>query len=126
MPAVARCLPVLLFAVSVMGHGAVTEPPPRPLGPAYVAACGQEIRDADDKVGSVSFSGAASTRLTFSLRGTLRIWEMEQLPHDPKSCDLWLCKGRQFADSQAKNTIQQYKAGQEFGMKIQIQAVRLP
>ena len=51
MPAFARCLPLLLFAVSVLGHGAVLEPPRRPGGPGRVEACGQAIEDADDSVG---------------------------------------------------------------------------
>ena len=51
MHAVARYLPLLLVAVSVMGHGAVIDPPRRPGGPGRVEACGQAIEDADDKVG---------------------------------------------------------------------------
>ena len=73
-------------------------------------------------------SGKTCPRLPFAVlilgcSGTQRISALKDLPHDNSRCNVDLCKGTQFSDAQAKNTVQEYTAGQEFSMTVDIRAV---
>ncbi|KAF2867526.1 hypothetical protein BDV95DRAFT_598178 [Massariosphaeria phaeospora] len=87
-----------------LSHGLITTPPSRPAGPSLVANCGAGVNTAITQ-DNTSY--------------------VEQLPrlaaadkaYNPAKCNLWLCKGLQFADNPAAN-IQTWRAGQTVPLKI--------
>lgn len=95
------------LAATVTSHGLITKPTPRGPGAASLAACG--------------------TAVTNNIKGDLTS-HVEGLPEASRNdktfkadaCNLWLCRGLQFADNTAN--VQAYTAGQtvHFDVKITI------
>jgi hypothetical protein len=95
------------LAAHASAHGLVREPATRAPGQATEAACGKimaEFYRADN----TSYPEA----LLRANPGGLKA------PYDPKNCNLWLCKGYQFADNTAK--VQSYTAGQVVDVDVWI------
>ncbi|KAG4427932.1 hypothetical protein IFR05_016588 [Cadophora sp. M221] len=86
----------LLTAVSA--HGAIVTPTPRSAGEAMKAACGTQVyyNQASDSFGNI--------------QGELQV-AASQSDYDAAACNIWQCKGYQFADVDAAN-IQSWTAGQ--------------
>jgi len=98
---------LLSFVPSVFGHGVITSPPPRVVGPAMAAACGQQLfnNQAADNEGNI--------------QGQLQV-AVSQKDYNPTKCNVWLCKGYQFADNSAN--VQSFTPGQVIDMTIKIGA----
>ncbi|KAF2276290.1 uncharacterized protein EI97DRAFT_474260 [Westerdykella ornata] len=98
-------IPLLaLLPTLALSHGLITSPPSRPIGPALTANCGSAVykKIASDNTSYVeALPDAASKDPSFN----------------PSLCNLWLCKGLQFADNPAAN-VQTWTAGQEVPVKI--------
>ncbi|CAG8973238.1 hypothetical protein HYALB_00011328 [Hymenoscyphus albidus] len=92
---------------NVAGHGFLASPPPRIAGDAMKAVCGNQV-----------FSNQASDN-GGNIQGMLQVAK-SQKDFDPVKCNVFLCKGFQFADN-AKN-IQTYTAGQVVPYKFDIRA----
>jgi len=92
---------------TAFGHGTITSPPARAAGQAMKAACGQQLfnNQAGDNEGNV--------------QGELQI-AASQKDYDPTKCNVWLCKGYQFADNTAN--VQKFTPGQVINMTIKIGA----
>jgi hypothetical protein len=94
---------------AVLGHGLIQIPPSRPVGDAILANCGN---------GVVSQIKGDNTSHVEGLP--------EAAAKDPAyhaaACNLWLCKGLQFADNPKAN-IQKWTAGQVVPMQVW---VRIP
>ncbi|KAH7409468.1 hypothetical protein BKA64DRAFT_732188 [Cadophora sp. MPI-SDFR-AT-0126] len=88
---------------AVVGHGIITKPWPRTPGDASLAACGPSI--------------------TNNIKGD-NTSHVEDLPEagakDPKfhadQCNLWLCRGLQFADN--RDHVVTYKPGEKVDMEV--------
>jgi hypothetical protein len=96
-----------LFAATALAHGNITSPPARQPGPAMAAVCGQPAVAAilADGTGPLGES-SASTYLTHITNIT-----SENIPSNGNpNCNIFMCKGAQFADNQ--NNVQQFSAGQ--------------
>lgn len=79
-------LEVVGLAACVQGHGLITSPYPRAVGPASIKACGSAVTDqivADN---------------TSHVEGLPEASETDPA-YNPKECNLWLCKGLQYADN---------------------------
>ena len=95
------------LAATVASHGLITKPTPRGPGAASLAACGKAV--------------------TNNIKGDLTS-HVEGLPeaaktdssYKPDACNLWLCRGLQYADNTAN--VETYTAGQtvHFDVKISI------
>ncbi|KAF2200239.1 hypothetical protein GQ43DRAFT_441760 [Delitschia confertaspora ATCC 74209] len=94
---------------TVLSHGLIQSPPSRPVGPAIVSACGN---------GVVSQIRADNTSHVEGLPEAAA----KDSAYKPSQCNLWLCKGLQFADNPATN-IQKWSAGQVVPLKVW---VRIP
>jgi hypothetical protein len=86
-----------LFTTTVFSHGAIISPPVRADGPAMIKACG------------------ASVTALFTSDPTSHIEDMPEAAaleanFDPAACNLFLCRGTQFADNTAN--VQAFQAGQ--------------
>ncbi|CAG8958778.1 hypothetical protein HYFRA_00011728 [Hymenoscyphus fraxineus] len=92
---------------NVAGHGFLSSPPPRLAGDAMKAVCGNQV-----------FSNQASDN-GGNIQGMLQVAK-SQKDFDPVKCNVFLCKGFQFADNQ-KN-IQTFTAGQVVPYKFDIRA----
>ncbi len=95
------------LVVQASAHGLVTNPVTRPPGQATEAACGKimaEFYRADN----TSYPEA----LLRANPGGLKAG------YDAKKCNLYLCKGYQFADNAAN--VQSYKAGQVVNLDVWI------
>lgn len=95
------------LATQASAHGLVTSPATRTPGPATEAACGKimaEFYRADN----TSYPEA----LLRANPGGLKAG------YDPKKCNLYLCRGYQFADNAAN--VQSYKAGQVVNLDVWI------
>jgi len=90
-------------------HGLVREPATRGPGEATEAACGKVMAEFY-RADNTSYPEA----LLRANPGGL------EAPYDPENCNLWLCKGYQFADNAAN--VQSYTAGQvvDFDVWIRI------
>lgn len=89
-------------------HGIITTPSPRAAGPALISACGTGVAalitaDNTSHVEGLPEAYAASP-------------PTPSLNHSAPACNLWLCKGLQFADNSAN--VQKYVAGDVVSMKI--------
>ncbi|EKD20841.1 uncharacterized protein L3040_000945 [Drepanopeziza brunnea f. sp. 'multigermtubi'] len=91
---------------TVAGHGSLISPTPRPVGEAYRAVCGQQVynQQLSDRNGNI--------------QGILQVARSQS--DFTEECDVWLCKGFQFADNSAN--VQTYTAGQEVPMTFNIAA----
>ena len=95
---------LLTLVPSVLGHGLITSPPSRPVGPAIIANCGPKV-EQDIRLDNTSHVEGLPE---LAARDTA---------YKPASCNLWLCKGLQFADNPANNT-QTWSAGQVVPVKV--------
>ncbi|PBK75971.1 hypothetical protein ARMSODRAFT_417945 [Armillaria solidipes] len=95
----------LLFAGQALGHGKLTSPSPRndTIGSAFSEACGSQLLSVE----------------TSDAYGNIQ-QEMQTSTVDSSICNLWLCKGYQFADNVAN--VQSYTAGQTVSMTAEIRA----
>ncbi|KAK4118533.1 hypothetical protein N657DRAFT_667147 [Parathielavia appendiculata] len=91
----------------VSAHGLVRKPATRAPGPAMEAACGR-IATQFYQADNTSYPEA----LLRANPGGLKA------PYDPGKCNLWLCKGYQFADNAAN--VQSYQAGQVVDLEVWI------
>lgn len=95
------------LAAQVSAHGLVQKPATREPGNATEAACGKimaEFYRADN----TSYPEALLRANPGGLKGG----------YDPKKCNLWLCRGYQFADNAAN--VQRYKPGQVVDLQVWI------
>ncbi|PBL03290.1 hypothetical protein ARMGADRAFT_874061, partial [Armillaria gallica] len=88
-----------------LGHGKLTSPSPRSdtIGSAFSEACGSQLLSVE----------------TSDAYGNIQ-QEMQTSTVDSSICNLWLCKGYQFADNEAN--VQSYTAGQTVSMTAEIRA----
>lgn len=100
-------LSLMSLVPAALAHGIISSPSPRMAGSAYKAACGEQVynNQASDALGNI--------------QGILQV-ASSQTDYNPATCDVWLCKGYQFADNSAN--IQSYTAGQTIDMAIRIGA----
>ncbi|KAK3988906.1 hypothetical protein QBC44DRAFT_370510 [Cladorrhinum sp. PSN332] len=98
-----------LFGTTISAHGIVQKPAiTRQPGTATAAACGQSL---------VNFYKQDETSYPEAfLRSNAR-----PAGYDAKKCNLWLCKGYQFADNAAN--VQSYKAGDVVNLEV---FIRIP
>ncbi|KAL2069914.1 hypothetical protein VTL71DRAFT_14593 [Oculimacula yallundae] len=92
---------------TVSAHGFLTAPAPRVAGDAMKAACGQQV-----------FSNQKSDN-GGNIQGELQVAK-SQKDYDATKCNVWLCKGFQFADNAAN--IQSFTPGQVVPFKFDIRA----
>jgi hypothetical protein len=102
-------LPLLALIPTVLSHGLIQTPPSRPVGAALKANCGtgvntQIVADNTSHVEGLPEAAAKDSA------------------YKPALCNLWLCKGLQFADNPAAN-VQQWSGGQNVSLKVW---VRIP
>ncbi|KAK8117968.1 uncharacterized protein PG998_006249 [Apiospora kogelbergensis] len=93
-----RTLSLAAFASTALGHGFISSPPARQGGDASVAACGKAVVDtirADN---------------TSHVEGLPELAAKKDSGYHADLCNLWLCKGLQFADNAAN--VQAYRPGQ--------------
>ncbi|KAF2263285.1 hypothetical protein CC78DRAFT_554142 [Lojkania enalia] len=96
---------LLCLIPAVLGHGLIQSPPSRPVGNALVADCGTNVANAikSDNTSYVEALPPAAAR---------------DSAYDASKCNLWLCKGLQFADNTAN--VQTWTAGQVVPIKVWI------
>lgn len=92
------------LAPLVSAHGALTSPTPRSAGSAMESACGQQIYNM---MNSDSYGNIQGEEQLISTDYT-------------SDCDLWLCKGMQFADNE--DNVQSYTTGETVAMTYEIRA----
>ncbi|KAF2251615.1 hypothetical protein BU26DRAFT_420923 [Trematosphaeria pertusa] len=95
---------LLTLLPAALSHGIITQPPSRAIGPAITAACGQPITTAIQQ-DNTSYVEQLTKLAASSSSG-----------YNAAACNLYLCKGLQFADNSA-NT-QTWTAGQVVPVKI--------
>lgn len=95
------------LAAQASAHGLVRKPATRAPGQATEAACGKLMADFY-RADNTSYPEA----LLRANPGGLKA------PYDPKNCNLWLCKGYQFADNAAN--VQSYTTGQVVDLDVWI------
>ncbi|KAK3314562.1 hypothetical protein B0H66DRAFT_583513 [Apodospora peruviana] len=96
-----------LLVAETSAHGLVTKPAARTPGAATAAACGKTMAtfyQADNTSYPEALLRANPKGLTDGF--------------DAKKCNLWLCKGYQFADNAAR--VQSYKTGDVVDMEVMI------
>ncbi|KAG8684562.1 hypothetical protein FRC11_011916 [Ceratobasidium sp. 423] len=100
----AGLLALAALASSVVAHGIVTQPPTRTLGSAMIAACGE---------------GAVSAQKS-NVKGPIesQIAKIDA-NYKPALCNLFLCRGQQFADNTDK--VQTYTPGQVVNIVLDIE-----
>ncbi|KAF1951288.1 hypothetical protein CC80DRAFT_481193 [Byssothecium circinans] len=99
---------LLLLTPAALAHGIITSPPARSPGTALAAACGAKITTAQ-KQDNTSYVEQLTKLATSST------------DYKPAACNLFLCKGLQFADNAAN--VQSWKAGDVVPIKI---SMRIP
>ncbi|KAK4216442.1 hypothetical protein QBC37DRAFT_416757 [Rhypophila decipiens] len=104
-------LPTLLSLAGLLSqvsaHGLVTKPATRAPGPATAAACGNVMNNFY-KADNTSYPEALLRANPQGLKDG----------YDAKNCNLWLCKGYQFADNAAN--VKSYKAGDVVDLEVWI------
>ncbi|KAL2174447.1 uncharacterized protein P884DRAFT_314819 [Thermothelomyces heterothallicus CBS 202.75] len=95
------------LAAKASAHGIVTKPATRSPGEATEAACGKTMADFY-RADNTSYPEALLRANPDGLKP----------PYDPEKCNLWLCKGYQFADNVAN--VQNYTVGQAVDMEVWI------
>ena len=96
-------IPLLTLVPAVLGHGLIQQPPSRPIGEALTANCGSAVYGkikADNTSYVEGMPEAAAKDKGFNAA----------------KCNLWLCKGLQFADNAAN--VQKWTAGQVVPVKV--------
>ncbi|OAL51644.1 hypothetical protein IQ07DRAFT_386717 [Pyrenochaeta sp. DS3sAY3a] len=96
---------LLTLIPSVLSHGLITTPPSRPTGPAIIANCGPKV-EQDIRLDNTSH-----------VEGLPELAAKDGAKYKPALCNLWLCKGLQFADNPAAN-IQTWQPGQVVDIKV--------
>jgi len=91
-------------ASTAYAHGVITSPWPRALGPATLAACGSAITEIIQADNTTHVEGLPEAGAT-------------DQAYNATACDLWLCRGQQFADS---TDIQTWAAGQVVPLEVWI------
>jgi hypothetical protein len=97
-------LRLLVLATTVVAHGYVSSPPARQAGPATDAACGKLVADvirADN---------------TSHVEGLPEEAAQAGSGYHADACNLWLCKGLQYADNAAN--VQRWAAGATVEMRV--------
>lgn len=92
---------VFLFAASALGHGTITSPPVRAVGSSMISACGASVAalvTADNTSHVEDMPEAAALIANFN----------------SSACNLFMCKGLQFADNVAN--VQNFSLGQVVNM----------
>ncbi|CAO2653853.1 Nn.00g105860.m01.CDS01 [Neocucurbitaria sp. VM-36] len=85
-------------------HGLITTPPSRPVGPAIIANCGAKV-EQDIRLDNTSH-----------VEGLPEL-AAKDAAYNAAKCNLWLCKGLQFADNPTAN-IQTWTPGQVIPIKV--------
>ncbi|OIW33770.1 hypothetical protein CONLIGDRAFT_193181 [Coniochaeta ligniaria NRRL 30616] len=98
-------LTLTLLPTPSQAHGYLSHPPARAAGPATSLACGKPITDAIQRDNTSHIEGLPELALA------------ADSGFDASACNLWLCRGIQFADN---NNIQVWRAGQTVGVKVKI------
>ena len=95
----------LSFLATAYGHGFVTSPPARLAGDAMAAACGQQMfgQQTSDNYGNI--------------QGEMQVMGSG---FDASKCNLWLCKGYQFADN--TGNVQSFILGETVPITVDIRA----
>jgi hypothetical protein len=94
-----------IFASVVVGHGIIASPPVRTVGPAMISTCGSSVTalvTADNTSHVEGMPEAAASILNFN----------------STACNLFMCKGLQFADNVAD--VQTFQPGQIVNMLASI------
>ena len=97
----------LALAGLAASHGLVTKPATRAPGDATSTACGKTMANFY-KADLTSYPEALLRSNPSGLKDG----------YDPQKCNLWLCKGYQFADNAAN--VQSYTVGQSVDMEVNI------
>ncbi|KAI0180332.1 hypothetical protein GGR52DRAFT_569080 [Hypoxylon sp. FL1284] len=100
-----QLLSLAALAATVSGHGLITSPPPRTPGDASVAACGSSV------VANVAADETSHVEGLPELAAA-------DAGYDAALCNLWLCKGLQFADNEAN--VQKYAPGQSVNIRVSL------
>ena len=92
-----------LLPTTIHSHGLITSPPSRSIGPALLSTCGPKVSQ------------------DIRLDNTSHVEGLPELAakspdYHAASCNLWLCKGLQFADN--ANRTQTWHAGQVVPIKV--------
>ncbi|KAH8894895.1 hypothetical protein GQ53DRAFT_820561 [Thozetella sp. PMI_491] len=98
-------LPLTILAALVSAHGYVESPPARQVGPAAVAVCGKEITDDIRRDNSSHIEGLPELAA-------------EDDDYRADRCNLWLCRGLQFADNM--DYVQSWHPGQVVEVKVRL------
>lgn len=77
---------VTVLTGSISAHGIITTPYPRAVGPASIAACGDAVTDLIVADNTSHVEGLPEASVTDS-------------GYNKAKCNLWLCKGLQYADN---------------------------
>jgi len=96
---------LLTIVPAVLGHGLIQSPPSRPVGPAIIANCGPKV-EQDIRLDNTSH-----------VEGLPEL-AAKDTAYNAEKCNLWLCKGLQFADNM--NNTQTWHAGQVIPLKVWI------
>ncbi|KAK4239635.1 hypothetical protein C8A03DRAFT_13988 [Achaetomium macrosporum] len=104
---VASLLTLAGLVAQASAHGLVQKPATRTPGAATEAACGKTMADFY-RADNTSYPEALLRANPGGLKNG----------YDPKKCNLWLCKGYQFADNSAN--VQSYKPGQVVDLQVWI------
>jgi hypothetical protein len=95
----------LFFAVSVAGHGLITSPPARAVGPAMIQACGAQV------------AALVTADPTSHVEGMPEA-ALKEKAFNKNACNVFLCKGLQFQDNVAN--VQAFQPGQVVNMLASI------
>ncbi|KAH6654806.1 hypothetical protein BKA67DRAFT_518183 [Truncatella angustata] len=96
---------ILAFANTVAAHGYVSSPPARQVGNASVAACGQSV------VNNIKADN------TSHVEGLPELAANDN-GYNSTLCNLWQCRGIQYADNLAN--VQKYTPGQVVNLKVKL------
>ncbi|KAI2615494.1 hypothetical protein GGR54DRAFT_292178 [Hypoxylon sp. NC1633] len=93
------------LAATVSGHGLITKPTPRTPGDASIAACGSAVVNniKGDKTSHVEGLPELAAK---------------DAAYQADLCNLWLCKGMQYADNAAN--VQKLAPGQSINIEVQL------
>ncbi|KAH8590516.1 hypothetical protein B0O99DRAFT_495831, partial [Bisporella sp. PMI_857] len=88
----------------VAAHGLITSPTPRAAGASMASICGQQIfnQQSSDPAGNI--------------QGELQVVQSDFT----SACNLWLCKGMQFADNTAN--VHSYTVGESVSIHFDLRA----
>ncbi|CAJ2506382.1 Uu.00g005120.m01.CDS01 [Anthostomella pinea] len=99
-----QLLPLAALAATVSAHGYISSPYMRAPGNATTAACGQSI------------VAAIVADKTSHVEGLPELGAAAGSGYHAESCNLWLCRGVQFADNVAH--VQKYTPGQSVNIQV--------